>query len=31
VPATAVVAMLIAAAGALIVEDWRADLESRQA
>ena len=31
VPATVVVAMLIAAAGALLVEDWRADLESRQA
>jgi hypothetical protein len=31
VPATAVVAILIAAAGALLVADWRADLESRQA
>jgi hypothetical protein len=31
VPATAVVAMLIAAAGALLVADWRADQESRQA
>jgi hypothetical protein len=31
VPATVVVAMLIAAAGALLVADWRADLESRQA
>jgi hypothetical protein len=31
VPATVVVAMLIAAAGALLMEDWRADLESRQA
>jgi hypothetical protein len=31
VPATAVVAILIAAAGALLVADWWADLESRQA
>jgi hypothetical protein len=31
VPATAVVAMLIAAAGALLVADWLGDLESRQA
>jgi galactitol-specific phosphotransferase system IIC component len=31
VPATVVVAMLIAAAGVLLVEDWRADLESRRA
>jgi hypothetical protein len=31
VPATAVVAMLIAAAGALLVADWRADRENRQA
>jgi hypothetical protein len=31
VPTTAVFAMLIAAAGALLVADWWADLESRQA
>jgi hypothetical protein len=31
VPATAVVAILIAAAGALLVADWLGDLESRQA
>jgi hypothetical protein len=31
VPATAVFVMLIAAAAAMLVADWRADLESRQA
>ena len=31
VPATVVLAMLVAAAGALLVADWRADLESREA
>jgi hypothetical protein len=31
VPATTVAAMLIAAAGALLMEDWRTDLDSRRA